>query len=329
VDPESVQSRSRARTALGPAARFVLGRLAQAALVLWGAVTVTFVALQLLPGDPVSTLLGPMVTVTPQVRAQIVQDYQLNRPVLVQYADYLRRLLTGNLGTSYQQELPVRSVIGQQLGPTLQLAACAAVLGALLAVAAALPTAGRPGPARRLVEGIELLAVSTPTFWLGILLLTFFSFRWQLFPVAGADGPDALVLPAVTLAVPMAGLLSQVLRAGLEAALEQPFTLAARARGVGALTVRGRHALRHALIPAITLGGWLFGGLLGGTVMVETVFARPGLGRVAVTAIDAKDMPVVLGVVLVSAVGFVVVNTAVDLLYAAVDPRLRGGRVRP
>lgn len=313
---------------MGPTTRFLLGRAAQAVLVLWGAATLSFIALQLLPGDPVSTLLGPMVTVTPQVRAQIVQDYQLDRPVLIQYADYLRRLLTANLGTSYQQELPVRTVIGQQLGPTLQLAACAAVLGAVLAVVAALLTAGRPGPLRRLVEAAELLAVSTPTFWLGILLLTVFSFRWQLFPVAGAAGPDALVLPAVTLAVPMAGLLSQVLRSGLDAALEQPFTLAARARGLSAVAVRARHALRHALIPAITLGGWLFGGLLGGTVLVETVFARPGLGRVAVTAIDAKDMPVVLGVVLVSAAGFVVVNTAVDLLYAAVDPRLRGGRAR-
>lgn len=317
----------RAYQALGPVARFLLGRAAQAVVVLWGAATLSFAALHLLPGDPVSTLLGPMVTVTPQVRARIVADYELDRPLAVQYAGYLRRLLTGDLGTSYQQQLPVRSVIGQQLGSTLQLAVAAAVLGAGIALVAALLTAGRDGFVRRAVEAAELLAVSTPTFWLGILLLTLFSFHWQLFPVAGAGGPNALVLPAATLAVPMAGLLSQVLRAGLDAALEEPFVLAARARGLGGVAVRGRHALRHALIPAITLGGWLFGGLLGGTVLVETVFARPGLGRVAVAAIDAKDMPVVLGVVLISAAGFVVVNTVVDLLYAAVDPRLRVGPV--
>jgi peptide/nickel transport system permease protein len=314
----------RAHQALGPVARFLLGRTAQAAVVLWGAATLSFLALHLLPGDPVSTLLGPMVAVTPQVRAQIVADYRLDRPMPVQYGEYLSRLLTGDLGTSYQQQLPVRAIIGQQLGPTLQLACCAAALGAAIAVGAALLTAGRSGPLRRAVESAELLAVSTPTFWLGILLLTLFSFHWRLFPVAGAGGPAALVLPAATLAVPMAGLLSQVLRSGLDAALEEPFVLAARARGLSRVAVRARHALRHALIPALTLGGWLFGGLLGGTVMVETVFARPGLGRVAVTAINAKDMPVVLGVVLVSAAGFVVVNTVVDLLYVAVDPRLRG-----
>ncbi len=318
----------RASQALGPVARFLLGRAAQAVVVLWGAATLSFAALHLLPGDPVSTLLGPMVTVTPQVRARIVADYQLDRPLAVQYAGYLRRLFTGDLGTSYQQQLPVRAVIGQQLGATVQLALAAALLGGALALAAALLTSGHDGPVRRLVESAELLAVSTPTFWLGILLLTLFSFHWKLFPVAGADGPAALVLPAATLAVPMAGLLSQVLRSGLDAALEEPFVLAARARGLGGFAVRARHALRHALIPAITLGGWLFGGLLGGTVLVETVFARPGLGRIAVTAIDAKDMPVVLGVVLLSAAGFVVVNTAVDLLYAAVDPRLRAGSVR-
>jgi len=217
----------------------------------------------------------------------------------------------------------VRTVIGAQAGQTLQLALAAGLLGLALAVAAAIATAGRRGGLRGLVSGAELLAVSTPSFWLGILLLTLFSFHWRLFPVAGGDGVKALVLPAVTLAVPMAGLLSQVMRAGMESALAQPFALAARARGLTVTAVRARHALRHSLVPAVTLAGWLVGGLLSGTVLVETVFARPGVGRVAVDAIDSKDMPVVIGVVLLSAAAFVVCNVLTDLLYLAIDPRLR------
>jgi peptide/nickel transport system permease protein len=173
---------------------------------------------------------------------------------------------------------------------------------------------------------VELVAFSTPAFWLGILLLTMFSFRLRVFPVAGGEGWRSLVLPALTLAVPFGSLLSQVLREGVEAALDQPFALTARSRGVGPLAVRARHALRHALVPAVTIGGWLVGGLLGGTVLVETVFARPGIGRVAVEAVNSHDIPVVVGLIMLSAAVYLVVNTLVDVLYLLIDPRLRGAR---
>ncbi|MFF2751434.1 ABC transporter permease [Kitasatospora sp. NPDC058048] len=311
-------------------ARAVLHRLGGAVLVLWGAATLGFLALHLVPGDPVSTLLGGSVTTgSAAVRAEITREFGLDRPLFEQYLTFLGRLLGGDLGRSYQQQQPVSRIIGEQLGPTAGLALTAFGLILVFALVSAVTTAGRRRAVRGAASGAELLAISTPPFWLGVLLLTLFSFHLRLFPVAGAEGWQSLVLPAVTLAVPFGSLLSQVLREGLESALHEPFALTARSRGIGPLALRGRHALRHALVPAITLGGWLVGGLLGGTVLVETVFARPGLGRVALDAVTGHDLPVVIGLILLSAAVYLVVNTAVDALYLLIDPRLRGaGRVR-
>jgi len=158
------------------------------------------------------------------------------------------------------------------------------------------------------------------------VLLSVFSFRFGWFPVSGAGGAVALVLPAVTLALPIAGVLTQVLRDGLDRALDEPFALTARARGLRENAVLVRHALRHALLPAVTLTGWLFGILLGGAVIIEQVFGRPGLGQVTLQAVSSQDMPVVLAVVTLSAFVYVLLNTAADLAYVVIDPRLRGGR---
>lgn len=298
-------------------------RLLGAGTVLLGAATLAFAALQLLPGDRVSRLLGPMTSASPAVREQISRDYGLDRPVIVQYARYLADLGRGNLGTSYQLQQPVVSLIGKQLWPTVQLALAALVLALLIAAVSAIATAGRRPRLRAAVSAVELVAVSTPSFWMGILLLTVFSFRLRLFPVTGAEGPVSLVLPALALALSIAGVLSQVLRDGLETALAMPFVLTAQARGLSQTAVRLRHALRHAALPLVTLTGWLMGTLLGGVVPIETVFGRPGLGTLILQAVTSGDMPVVMGLVLLSALVFVIVSTVVDLLYLAIDPRLR------
>ncbi|MFD8818035.1 ABC transporter permease [Streptomyces sp. NPDC059627] len=303
--------------------RAVLRRLGSAVAVLAGAATLAFVALQLIPGDPVSVLLGPSNAGSPAVRAEIRREYGFDRPVADQYLHYLGRLVRGDLGESYQLQRPVWSLIGDQLWPTVQLALAGLVLAVVLAVLSAVATAGRRPALRALASLWELVAASTPSYWVGIVLLTVFSFRFRLFPVAGADGFAALVLPAVTLALPLAGVLAQVLREGLEAALEQPFVVTARSRGVGRTAVRLRHALRHSAIPLLTLTGWLTGSLLGGAVLVEAVFGRPGIGSLVLQAVTAKDMPVVIGVVLLSAFVFVVISTVVELLYPVIDPRLR------
>jgi peptide/nickel transport system permease protein len=301
-------------------ARAVLRRLATGAVVLWAAATAAYLALLAAPGDTVDSIIGDGAD-TPQIRAQIVTEWRLDRPELVQYLDYLWGVLHGDLGRSYLLQRPVREVIGEQVWPTLKLALLAAGLGVLLALVLAVLTR-RPW-ARRVSSTTELVVVSTPPFLIGIVLLSVFSFRFGWFPVSGDRGVAALILPAVTLALPIAGVLTQVLRDGLDRALDEPFAVTARARGLRENAVLVRHALRHALLPAVTLTGWLFGILLGGAVIIEQVFGRPGLGQVTLQAVSTKDMPIVLAVVVLSAAVYVVLNTAADLAYLLIDPRLR------
>lgn len=304
--------------------RWALRRTVSGAGVLLGAATVAFVALQLIPGDPARAIVGS-APVTDDTLGAIRHEMGLDLPLPLRYAHYLVRLAHGDLGRSYQLQQPVSAVLGGQLWPTVQLALAATVLAVGGALVVATLTAGRWRPVRSVAQGAELLAVSTPGFWVGLLLLTGLSFQLPLFPIGGADtGLRSLVLPAATLALPVGATLSQVLRDGLESALRQPFATTVRARGVGEVALRGRHTLRHAAIPAVTLSGLLLGHLLGGAVVVETVFARPGLGRVTLAAVTSRDFPVVIAVVLLSAAVFVVVNTAVDGAYRVIDPRLRG-----
>jgi len=298
----------------------VLRRAVAGLVVLWAAATAAYLALLAAPGDTVDSIIGDGAD-TPLIRSQIIREWHLDRPAVVQYLDYLWRAAHGDLGQSYLLQRPVRAVIGEQVWPTLKLALSAALLGVLLAVILAVLTR-RPW-ARRTSSTLELVLVSTPPFLIGIVLLSVFSFRFGLFPVSGDRGFAALVLPAVTLALPIAGLLTQVLRDGLDRALDEPFSVTARSRGLRESAVLVRHALRHALLPAVTLTGWLFGILLGGAVIIEQVFGRPGLGQVTLQAVTSKDMPVVLAVVVLSAAVYVVLNTAADLANLLVDPRLR------
>jgi peptide/nickel transport system permease protein len=298
----------------------VLRRVATGSVVLWAAATLAYLALLAAPGDTVDSIVGDGAD-TPLIRSQIVAEWHLNRPAMVQYLDYLWRAGHGDLGRSYLLQRPVREVLAEQVGPTLRLALAAAVLGILISVVLAVTT--RRVWARRISSTAELILVSTPPFLIGIVLLSVFSFRFGLFPVAGDRGLAAQVLPAVTLALPIAGVLTQVLREGLDRALDEPFAVTARARGLRERTVLVRHALRHALLPAVTLVGWLFGALLGGAVIIESVFGRPGLGQVTLQAVTSKDMPVVLAVVVLAAAVYVVLNTAADLAYLLIDPRLR------
>lgn len=310
--------------ALPPSIRWCARRLLLAVLVLWGAATLAFAGLHMLPGDPARLIAGggAVTNTSPQVLALINRQYGFDQPLIDQYGRFLGQLLHGQLGKSYQLNQSVSTLLLGQLWSTVSLALGAAVLGFALALALALSTAGRPR-GRAVSAAVELVFVSTPSFWVGILLLAAFSFGLRWFPVLGNDGVGSLVLPWIALALPMAGLLALVMRDGLERALEQPFAVTVRARGATAARLRFRHALRHALLPVANLSGWIVGQLLGGVVVVETVFARAGIGEVTVTAVNGRDFPVVTGVVLLAAVGFVVISTAVDALSLVVDPRLR------
>lgn len=300
--------------------RAALRRAVTSLAVLWAAATAAYLTLLAAPGDTVDSIIGDGAD-SSAIRAQIVAEWHLDRPPLVQYLDYLWRAAHGDLGRSYLLRRQVRDVIGEQIGSTLELALVAVTLGVLLAFLLAVGTRRRW--VRQVSSITELVLVSTPPFLIGIVLLSVFSFRLGWFPVAGDLGPLTLVLPAVTLALPIAAVLSQVLRDGLDRALDEPFVVTARSRGLREVAVLGRHALRHALLPVVTQTGWLFGALLSGAVVVETVFGRPGLGRVTLEAVTTKDMPVVLAVVVLSAAVYVALNTVADLANLIVDPRLR------
>jgi peptide/nickel transport system permease protein len=300
-----------------------LKRLGVILAVLWGAATIAFVAVKLIPGDPVSVLSGGENVVDAAQRAVLAHQYGLDQPLVVQYARYIGDALTGSFGESYGYRQPVSEVIFEAAGPTLQLAGSAVAIALCIAVGIALATAGRRRGLAVALSGIELILLSTPVYWIGIVLLSLFSFRLQWFPVTGNDGLSALVLPAIALSLPLAALLTQVLRDGLEEALLQPFALTVRSRGVSETALRLRHGLRHAALAASTLTGTLLAGTLSGSILTETVFGRSGIGQVTLQAIRTRDMPLVLGLVMLSACLFVIVNLLVDALYLLIDPRLR------
>ncbi|MGO8149649.1 ABC transporter permease [Rhizobium leguminosarum] len=303
--------------------RAVAHRLGVVAAVLWGAATIAFIAVKFIPGDPISILAGGENIIDAAGRQAMVRKYGLDQSLPSQYGHYIGNALLGDFGESYQYRQPVIDVIWEAAIPTFQLAVCAIVLALGLAIIVALATAGRRRGLATAISTLELLLLSTPVYWIGIVLLSIFSFRLQWFPIIGNNGFESLVLPAVALSLPLAALLSQVLRDGLEEALVQPFALTVRARGVGETALRLRHGLRHAALATSTLTATLFANTLGGSILTETVFGRSGIGQITLQAMKTRDMPLVLGLVMLSACVFVVINLVVDALYLVIDPRLR------
>ncbi|AOS63370.1 ABC transporter permease [Actinoalloteichus hymeniacidonis] len=301
-------------------------RLAQSGLVLLAAFTVTFVVLYLLPSDPVRIMLdagGEGGYVDPAEIAALRAEHGLDQPLLIQYLGALGRVVTGDLGTSIVSGAPVTQSIGEALPHTLALAGSALLVAVLLGGAVAVGgTALRLTWLRNLVLSLPALALAAPTFWVGLLLLQFVSFQVGLLPAFGNDGIATLVLPTVTLALPTAAAVAQVLAGGLTDAWRQPYIETARAKGAGQLRVHLAHALRNAVIPTITMSGVLIGQLSAGAVVVETVFSRVGIGRLAQSAVTAQDIPVVQGLVLLAALVFVLVNLLVDLVVPLLDPRI-------
>ncbi len=304
--------------------RIILLRVLAGCGVLWGAATLTFLAINLSGGDPALAILGgPESMPTPEMIARVRQEYGLDQPLIVQYGQYVLRLAQGDLGESYRLRIPVTRAIGAQIGATVQLSICAAVLAVLLAVISAITTARRGPWVSSLVSGSELVLSSAPSFVTGILLLLVFAFHWHVLPPSGSGTWQSLVLPTLALALPTAAVLTQVLRQELEDILDQPFIAMARARGMSETGVRLRHALRHAMVPLITLAGFVFASLLGGAVVVELLFSRQGIGRLMLDAANSKDVPMVLGITLLAAAIYVAVNLVVDLINHWVDPRVK------
>jgi peptide/nickel transport system permease protein len=295
--------------------------------VLVAAASVTFFAQLLVPGDRATAILnqqnGRAQRWTPAQLAPVNHRFGFDRPLIVQYLHYLGGLFRGNLGTSYTQYKPVAQVIGAQLWPSLVLTGAALVTAWLLALVVTVLTVKRRRVVAALGSGWEALTASLPTYWIGVLLLVVFAVNLRVFPVIGGTSVPGTVLPVLTLAIPLAGFLGQVTRDEFEKVLDQPFITTARTRGMSDAGVRLKHALRHSVLPAITLSGWALGALVSGAVIAENVFGRPGIGQVLVNAVNTRDVPTVSGIVLVVAAVYVVANLLVDLAYVLVDPRLR------
>lgn len=309
-------------------ARYVAGRVGQALLVLWAAYTLSFLLLGALPGDGILIKFeNPELGLSADQIAVIREYYRVDDPLLLQYVHALAGTLQGDLGYSVETATPVLDRISTALPATLQLASLAFVVAAVLAVALALAAGLSRRPwLHNAITSVPSLFVSVPAFWLGIVLLQVFSFRLGWVPVIGAEGWQELVLPVLTLAVPVSAPLAQIVLRTLDDVATRPFVHVVEAKGASRWWTLSRHTARNSLLPVLTISGLLVAELIAGSVVTESVFGRDGLGRLTNLAVAAQDLPVIQAIVLVAALAFVTVNLAVDLLYPVLDPRLR--RVR-
>ena len=301
---------------------FTLGKLIRALTVLLGVSFLTFI-IGHWSGDPVRLIARG--DATEEQRAQLRHSLGLDRPVLEQYRIYVGNALHGDLGVSYRQHVDVSRLIALRLPNSLELAGAAFVLamgiGFTLGV---LCVIYRDTVLDNVVAGLSVLAQVVPGFWLGLVLVLLFAVHWRILPVTGSGALTHLVLPAVTLAQPTLGRMTRLVRGGMLEVLQSDYIRTARAKGLSERQVLLGHAAKNALLPLVTQAGLELGDLVGSAFIIETVFAWPGLGRMAVNAVQQRDFLVVQGCVLVIAVGFVLINLAVDLLYAVIDPRVRG-----
>jgi ABC-type dipeptide/oligopeptide/nickel transport system permease component len=301
--------------------RFLIRRLLQAVPVLVGVSVAVFLMIHLIPGDPAEMVAGQMAT--REDVENVRHALGLDRPLLEQYLHFAGRALTGDFGTSFRTNRPVSEEILARFGNTLLLGsvalAIAVVVGGLAGIAAAVK---RFTWIDNVALALSILAISTPAFSLGLLLILTFAVWFSALPMTGFDSWDAIVLPALTLSAASMAVICRIMRSSLVEVLDNQYVRTARAKGLREYLVIWRHGVRNALIPVVTVAGLQLGYLLGSAVVTETVFAWPGLGRLLVQSILARDFPVVQASVLVVAVTFITVNILTDLLYALLDPRI-------
>lgn len=305
---------------------FVLKRLLLLVPILLGVATITFLLMYVVPGDPVRAMAGERYD--EETLARMRAELGLDRPLVVRYVDFLGSLARFDLGRSFVTKRPVAEAIRERFPRTLVLAASAMALAILCGVAiGALAAWGRHPLLSKFLMTFSLVGVSMPVFWLGLLLIYLFAIKLQLLPPSGYGGGSLrhLILPAFTLSFASMATIARVTRSGFVDALGEDYVRTARAKGLSERFVLGKHVLRNALIPVVTIVGTDFGSYLSGSVLTESVFGWPGLGRFIVQAILKRDFPVIQGAVLFMAVLFVLVNLVIDLSYGAIDPRIRSG----
>lgn len=302
--------------------RYIASRLGWGAVVIFGVTLLTFLLLHAAPGDPARVLAGARAD--EETIARIRGHYKLDQPLWRQYGDFVARLARGDLGESIARGEPVARILASRAPATALLALTGWLTWVFIGFGWGFLTAIRSrGPSDTGLLVVSVLTLSTPSFWVGLLLLYLFAVRLKWFPAGGVVSPEGLVLPAATLALAGVGYYARLAQASTTEVLLQPYLQAARARGLPPLRLYGKHVLRNALLPLVTVAGADLATLLGGIVFTETVFAWPGLGRLAVESVAYLDVPVIAAIVTFSALFVVILNLAVDLLYPFLDPRIR------
>jgi ABC-type dipeptide/oligopeptide/nickel transport system permease component len=308
---------------------YILRRLILAIPTLIGVTFLVFLSLRLVPGDPAIAIAGELAT--PELVEQVRRDLGLDQPLLIQYVTYMSRVLQGNMGNSVRSRLPVIEEIQTRLPRTLSLAITSLIVAGTIGIILGVTAATRPNSWFDSGSMIfALIGVSMPIFWLGLMLMILFAVllpRWlglsgPIFPPTGSGTWQHMVMPVMALAANSMAIQARMTRASMLDVLRQDYIRTARAKGQHERLVVYRHALRNALLPIVTVIGLQFGTLLGGAVLTETVFAWPGIGRLLVDAIGYRDYPIIQGTVLVIAIGFVLTNIIVDIIYAYLDPRI-------
>lgn len=291
-------------------------------VVLFGAATCSFLLLRLLPGDPAEALAGPQAT---QGDVELVRrSLKLDQPVLHQYFTYMTNLASGDLGQSYRTRRPVADEISARWPATMKLSIVSMLVAISVGVPLGIYAARKRGKLPDTVSMVlSFVGVSMPSFWLGMLLIVFFSVKLQIFPFYGNQGPLSYVLPSLTLGLGISANIARLTRASMLETLGQDYIRTARGKGISAFRVVHVHALRNAAVPIVTIIGLQLGALLGGQVVAETLFVWPGIGRMIVDALNARDYMVVQGGILILAMTFAIINLLTDLLYVSLDPRIR------
>ncbi len=301
---------------------YVIRRLIQIVPVLFGITLVAFTVFYFTPGDPVALMLGEIGT--PEVEAQLRTALGLDQPAYIQYLRFLGGLLQGDLGTSYISRLPVTTTLLPALLATFQLTTAAMLVAIVIGIPVGIYAAIKRA---RFLDyfsmSIAVAGVSAPVFWTGMLFIYLFALKLRWFPTGGSDSLSSIVLPMLTLGIFCAGFLARMTRSCMLEVLGKDYIRTARAKGLSETTVHIKHALRNASIPIVTIVGLQFGSLMGGSILTETVFAWPGIGRVVIQAIFLRDAPTVQGGIVFIGTMFSLINLAVDLLYAKLDPSIR------
>lgn len=301
---------------------FIIRRILLLIPVIFGVITLVFFLIHLTPGDPVDIMLGENASSAD--RENLTKELHLNEPLGIQYLQFLGRLIRGDLGKSLHSREDVRASIMKRYPNTLELALFSMFVGISIALPLGIFSALKQ---HSFIDStslfVSLLGISVPNFWLGPMLILFFSVQLDLFPVSGKEGLLDFVLPGITLGLGMAAILTRMIRSSLLEVKNKEYILCAKAKGLSEFKLVIKHNLRNALIPVITIVGLQFGGLLAGSIITETIFSWPGIGRLTVQAINTRDYPLVQGCVLMISLTYVFINLGTDLLYAVIDPRIK------